>query len=302
MRGRSATMRVRLHVPAETQPRTVLVLVPGSTYNSAYWDFPYEPDTYSFRLAMNRAGFATLLVDRIGTAESSRPSSLLVTSSLQARGVHEAIRALRAGELGVPGFERVVIAGHSQGSAIAVIESALHRDVDAVLLTGFSHSLNPVGLVRVFAKSYRRPAFRDSRFRGRGYGPAYLTSVPGTRGWAFYEPRTADPAVVAEDERTKDVITIGELADGIVRSVMRPLSRRIEVPVLIVLGTRDRFFGNRRICASASAFQRSESRWFTGSPSFEVELMPDAGHGLNLSRSAPALHERVLRWLDDRVQ
>src|SRR5687768_17076579 len=48
----------KLCTPANA--KTVQVLVPGASYNSAYWDFPYTPDTRSFRLAMNKAGYATL--------------------------------------------------------------------------------------------------------------------------------------------------------------------------------------------------------------------------------------------------
>jgi pimeloyl-ACP methyl ester carboxylesterase len=50
---------------------TVMVLVPGSTYNQTYWDFPYQLETYDFRLAMNRAGYATLVIDRLGVGKSS---------------------------------------------------------------------------------------------------------------------------------------------------------------------------------------------------------------------------------------
>ncbi|HEY3471347.1 MAG TPA: alpha/beta hydrolase, partial [Amycolatopsis sp.] len=63
------TMHGRLCAPP--QATTVVVLIPGGTYNESYWDIGYTPEIRSFRLAMNQAGIATLALDRLGTGESS---------------------------------------------------------------------------------------------------------------------------------------------------------------------------------------------------------------------------------------
>jgi hypothetical protein len=78
-----------LCVPAGGGTSTVMVLVPGATYDSTYWNFPYQPQIYNFRLAMNQAGIATYVLDRLGTGESSHPLGALVTPTLQAEGIHQ---------------------------------------------------------------------------------------------------------------------------------------------------------------------------------------------------------------------
>ena len=56
------------------------------------------------------------------------------------------------------------------------------------------------------------PAAADPRFGPlSGLDPGYLTTQPGTRYHAFYEPAQVDPAVVAYDEMTKGTVTSAEL-------------------------------------------------------------------------------------------
>ncbi|HWO67154.1 MAG TPA: alpha/beta fold hydrolase, partial [Umezawaea sp.] len=136
------TMYGRLCVPEGA--RTVQVLVPGGTYTGAYWDIGYAPETRSYRQALNRAGIATIAVDRLGGGRSSRTLSTLVTVSAQANAVHAVIQSLR------PRFDRVVVVGHSIGSAVATVEAVTYRDVDGVVITGLSHQINLPGAVPVF--------------------------------------------------------------------------------------------------------------------------------------------------------
>jgi pimeloyl-ACP methyl ester carboxylesterase len=76
---------------------SVVVFVPGATYNRVYWDLPLQPERYSFRRGLNQQGLATFVVDRLGTGLSSRPPSTEVTAPAQAAGIHAAVQLLRAG-------------------------------------------------------------------------------------------------------------------------------------------------------------------------------------------------------------
>ncbi|MEU7767404.1 alpha/beta fold hydrolase [Nocardia sp. NPDC049190] len=109
-----------------------MVLLPGSNYNHTYWDFPYVPQTYNFRRAMNAAGYATLVVDRLGIGASSRPPSMLVTATGSAQALHEIVQALRRGLAGAQPFAKVIIGGHSLSSGIDVLEASTYHDVDGV--------------------------------------------------------------------------------------------------------------------------------------------------------------------------
>lgn len=75
-----------LCTPDHALSNDVLVLVPGATYDGAYWNVSLDPATYNFRLAMNRAGYATFDLDRLGTGQSSVPLSVLVRHQLQPDG------------------------------------------------------------------------------------------------------------------------------------------------------------------------------------------------------------------------
>ncbi|MFC7616097.1 alpha/beta hydrolase [Actinokineospora soli] len=179
---------------------TVLVLVPGGTYNSTYWDSPFDGGSRSFSKAANRAGYATLTVDRLGTGASSKPPSLLVTATGQAHAVHEVVQAMRAGTHG-PAFPKVVVGGHSLGAAIAILEAGTYRDVDGLLVTAMAHRLNTLGALPVFTSLV--PAVLDPKFGGLD---GYLTTQVGARYEPFHRPGVRDEALLALEESTKDVV------------------------------------------------------------------------------------------------
>lgn len=92
---------------------TLMVLIPGATYDHRYWDVGYEPATFNFCRAMNRAGISTLAIDRLGTGASDRPSGWRITHARQVEAITSKINAMRSS------FERILLAGHSLGSATA---------------------------------------------------------------------------------------------------------------------------------------------------------------------------------------
>lgn len=293
-----ATMAGTLCVPASA-PHTVMVFVPGATYNQTYWDFPYHPETYSFRRAMNHAGYATFTVDRIGSGRSSRPPSVSVTAIGQADAVHQIIGGLHAGRIGPTAFSKIILGGHSLGSGIAVHEAVLYHDIDALLLTGYSHEVDLVGSGSVVAGFY--PADADPKFAGKGYEPGYLTTRPGTRQDDFYVKGDFDPHVVAVDEETKDVVTATEFADGLF-GALPPETNLIGVPTMIVNGSKDKLACNSllRNCASAATLRMSEQPFFQ-SGCLTADLLDGSGHDANLAANTETYQAAVVRWADRNV-
>ena len=45
---------------------TIQLLVHGATFSKIMWDFPYQPETYSWTKRMNEAGYTTIAVDLVG--------------------------------------------------------------------------------------------------------------------------------------------------------------------------------------------------------------------------------------------
>lgn len=288
--GTPQTMSGRLCVPDGA--RAVQVLVPGGTYNGGYWDIAHTPEIRSFRLAMNRAGYATLAVDRLGTGASSKPPSAMVTALTQAEALHRVVGALR------PRFEKVVLGGHSIGAAMAMIEAGNHRDVDGVLVTGMTHRMNLLTVVPVLADMI--PAPLDPRLGGRGLDPGYLTTSPGTRYSAFHRPGPLIGPAVADDESTKDVFATTEAVDTLLMTnVVIPATRRIDVPVMIALGEDTHFCGAPlgSDCSSPEALRRSEAPFFSEAARLHTYLLKGYGHSLNYAPNAPDYHRAVVDWM-----
>ncbi|WP_245671436.1 alpha/beta hydrolase [Nocardia amamiensis] len=286
-----------LCVPTAQPTDTVMVLIAGSNYNHTYWDFPYAPETYNFRRAMNAAGYATLVVDRLGNGASSRPPSTQLTASVSARALHDIVQALRRGLAGAPPFGKVVTGGHSLSSGIGVMEASTYQDVDGVLLTGFSHALNVSEVLGVIATYH--PAAEDPQFAGRGYDPGYLATRPGTRARNFFAPETADPEVLAVDEATKEVFSPTEYPDGLT-STLPPMTNFISAPVLIVNGSSDRLScgPGYAVCANAETLLAAEAPFFGPAARLRTFVLPGSGHSVNLARNTAEYRSAVIDWMD----
>jgi len=293
------TMHGRLCEPAGGA-RTVQVLVPGATYNSVYWDPTLTPETRSYRLAMNQAGYATLALDRLGTGASSTPPSALLTAFTEADVVHQVIQAIRRGEVG-PQFDKVILGGHSLGSAITVLEAGTYHDVDGVLITGLAHHINPPGALIVFGSFI--PVTLDPAMAKRGLDPTYLTTAAGTRYEAFQAPGPDIPDVVAYDEATKDVVAPGELLDAAALTTILPYTLRITVPVLVVLGGGDGGLCGPLAtdCSSSAGLLTSEAPYYSAAAKLQTYVLPDWGHSINYAPNAPDYHQAVVGWADSMV-
>lgn len=276
--------------PAGGAPATVQVLLPGGTYNRTYWDSTYRPEDYSYRRAAVAAGYATFAVDRLGTGASDRPPGLLVTNEAHAAGIAQVVDALRSGSVGGHPYERVVLVGHSYGSVVAWYTAATHRNVDAVLVTGLLHR---IGLG--FTPQY--PAALDPAFLGEITDPSYLTTVPGSRS-TFHAP-DADPELVALDEATKDTVTLAEVA-GIPVALVNGISQRIDVPVLVAVGTGDQVFCGPlgTDCSSAASVRAAEEGSYPGAPCLDTFVLDGSGHLLTAARNAPAFFAAATAWAD----
>ena len=194
--------------------KTIQIALHGATYGHLYWDWPLQPETYSYVRRATAEGYAVLNINRIGIGQSDRPAGDAVTIESNAYVVHQIVQALRGGDLVVHSFgriraDRVVLVGHSLGSVISIQEAATYGDVDGIVLTGVSHTVTPaLNDVQFY------PPGLDARFAGQGIPDGYFTTVPGTRGIFYYLP-SVDPLVLALDEQTKETVTLGELTTAV---------------------------------------------------------------------------------------
>ncbi|WP_112271113.1 alpha/beta hydrolase [Lentzea terrae] len=284
------TMYGKLCVPQGAT--TVQVLIPGGTYTSAYWDIPVQPEIRSVRQAMNHAGIATMTVDRIGTGRSSKPVSLLVNTVNQAAAVHEVISDLR------PQFQKVLVGGHSVGSAIAIAEAGTYHDVDGVLVTGLTNQLNH--LTGLPALTNMIPVTLDPQLSGLGLDPGYLTTAPGTRYTTFHAPGALDTAVIGYEESTKDVFATNEAVTTVLmNNIVIPASSDITVPVLTAQAQADHFCGTPPLgadCSSGEALAASERPYFPDAPRVDGFVLTGYGHCFNFAPNSADYHTAVVAW------
>lgn len=289
-----------LCLPTDSPTDTVMVLMAGSNYNGTYWDFAYRPETYNFRQAMNRAGYATLVVDRLGNGASTRPPALSLTASATADALHGIVQELRQGLAGAQPFGKVITVGHSLTSGTSVMEASAHHDVDGVVLTGYSHSLN-IGETLGVISTYHR-ATEEPEFAGRGYDSEYLVSRPGARLHDFYAPGNVDPEVLALDEKTKEAFSLTEYPDGLL-STLPGMSSLISAPVLIVNGGLDRLSCgiDYAVCANSATLQASEAPFFAPAARLSTFVLPGSGHALNLARNTVEYQSAVIDWANSTI-
>jgi len=296
------TVLGQLCLPGDSRPSTVQLLLHGATYNRSYWDLPYRPERYSYQRDMAAHGLATFAVDELGVGGSSRPLSVLLTGAAQAEAVHQVVDHLRAGHVDGTPYAKVVLVGHSAGSAISVVEAATYHDVDGVVLTGATHLPNvPVVLGDVGLGL--QPVTLDPQFAPRGGGdPGYVTTRPDTRGHMYYGLTTLDPLAVRADEvHAKDQVSATSLMDIITLGLVSPLSRGIDVPVLLADGTDDTGFCGLRDCSTAAALRAGEAPYFSPAAALSVYVLPGSGHSVALAMNAPDYRDATRAWLDQYI-
>jgi pimeloyl-ACP methyl ester carboxylesterase len=283
--------------PASGASHTVQLLIPGATYGHIYWDFSYQSETYSYVHALNAAGYSTFNMDRIGTGLSSHPllSLMEVTMKTNAYVIHEIVGDLRGGLVGNQSFARVILVGHSLGSAMVWIEAGTYHDVDGVIVTGLAHHMNNATFAGILGTFY--PAALDPRFADAGYGVGYLTTEPGTRGRDFYYLPGADPSVIATDEASKETATDGE-ATTFAPVLVDGISAQIIVPVLLVVGQQDSIVCGLLAtnCSSAATVRQAELPYYAPQAQLQVAVIPNVGHDLNLHKAASLWFAAAASW------
>lgn len=297
--GSSGSIAGRLCVP--TGATSVQLLLHGITYGQFYWDFPFQSENYSYVAAANRAGYATLNIDRLGAGHSFHPPSALVTMENNVSVVHQVVQALRGGAIGSTAFKKVILVGHSYGSLISFTVAGRFQDVDALVPTGASHQMNTLNMLTRLIPT-TQSATLDPKFASSGLDLGYLTTRLGTRV-VFHNTHNTDPAVIALDEQLKETVTAAELITAVPESVLNP-SRQINIPVLAVNGTDEPLFCNGLLagdCSSVAALIASERPFYGPRVKLDAVVVPDGGHDVTLARSAPKTLAAIHKWLSENV-
>ncbi|GGK75228.1 alpha/beta hydrolase [Sphaerisporangium melleum] len=294
--GTPVTLRGTLCRPSGPAPATVQMLLAGATFDQAYWLTPATAGARPYATAMAEAGYAVLALDRPGTGLSGRAAADALTLSSEVELVHDVVTRLRTGTVDGTAYRRVVGVGHSFGSSVLVTDAARHAtDLDAVVATGFVHSIGP----RLDALNAALVPAAGDPVLGVTHPPAgYLTTKPGSRAGLFLDPAGAAPAMAAVIELTKTTMTTGEQAT-LAEAGDPSISGAVRVPVLVAVGEHDDLFCNGPYlqCTDAAAVTAWESWFYPAEARLSAFVLPGAGHALNLHRNAPELFTAIRTWL-----
>jgi pimeloyl-ACP methyl ester carboxylesterase len=283
-----------LTLPAEQRRSELQVLVHGAGYDHRYWDWPAQPEHYSYVRWATERGIATLNIDRIGSGSSSLPAGTENTIAAQTEVLCQLLADVRRGLADAEAFERVVLIGHSLGSVVSGCAAAhCGDDVDAVVLTGYLPVDHGESVEGQFLEKEFVPAIEALPHLRGLVDDDYLASNPATRQQFMFRLDAVDPEILAVDHDIRGATSRGELRGGWTAG-NRVL--RAAAPTLSLVGQYDVLVQDPAI--DKDSFESVERIRGACPPNFDFEVVPDTGHNLNLHRNAPATYERLNAWLD----
>ncbi len=276
--------------------QTVQLLTHGIGFDRSYWDLPYQYPEYSYiATAVDQYGFSTLSWDRLGIGMSQHGDPVSqIQAPLEVAALIALTQMLKQGSIpGVSKFDKVVHVGHSFGS---VQSFALSRDMpdlsDGLVLTGWSASalFYPYFLLGGnFVSVIGTPL--ESKYVAGYFTPGNPSGVQTN----FFAPNHFDPNILPFAYAIGQPVTAGELLT-IAGAGMG--TSTAAVPVLVITGMRDLPYcgGDCTMNGQANIPAQAQSVLPNAQP-FDVNIVPNAGHALNLDIDHAAVFTTVNDWL-----
>ena len=249
---------------------------------------------------MNRAGYNTLAIDKLGNGESDHPDPLYdVQLQLQMETVYSLIKRIKAGAAsGIPAPLKgaLIYVGHSSGSLLGATLAEEHPSaIDAVVLTGYPSATRANVRGGSAAFQYLPAALsRPAQYpKNLNYGYLRMNSEV-SRTLALYYAGHFEPTIAHLDYETQGVQPIGEGCD------LGPTTQpAFKGKVLVVTGTKDPTicgFTPVDECVFNSTILTDVGKRFSQNTGFDY-FAPVAGHDLNWHYSAPETYRAVVQKL-----
>jgi len=217
---------------------TVQLLAHGIPFDSNYWDFQYEPETYSYVWAASAAGYTTFRYDRLGTGLSDHPADGLniVQADTDVQILNSLTSMLRTGTIGGTEYSKILLVAHSYGSVQATaLASRYPTAVDGIIATGFSAYGSAVPLF--LASGLWTSAAQQAPYRFPTLSSTYLLpGVPQAAQMNFYYYPGYDESLFAYDSAQPQPVTVGVMFT--LETVAGPATN-FTGPVLVVTGAQD---------------------------------------------------------------
>lgn len=289
-----ATYTVRGHI---TGPRSKKRAKPGVALylhglGLGEWLWNFKPvKSYGHAREMARRGYTSVTVDRLGYGASDKPLGTGSCIGSQADVAHQIVQALHSGSYAAGAgkarkYRRVVLVGHSAAGQISIVEAYTYRDVQALVIVGFSFSNLPRG----------NETFGYQRIDCQAGGSPVAPGGPG--GYAFFgrtpqefrstmfhsAPKAVQDAAVPLQNRDPCGDNLSLIA-----AIQRQTANvgKVRVPVLVVCGTNDVLYAPFGCEAQAERFSKGRT-----------VILGNTGHGVPLERTGKTFRKRLGRFLD----
>jgi len=288
-------------------PKNVTLYLHGLGFGQWFWTFDAVPG-FDYASALAAEGHTSVVIDRIGYGESTKPDGNGSCIGLQADVAHQVVAELRAGSYATDGnigpiaFDHVALVGHSAGGAIAQVETYSFKDVDALAVVSYADQGQSLDALVTFLQAGATCATGQAPGNYVPFGKTdadfdhvmFNTPRPGTGRLPILDGEaTADPDVIAATNAMRSPDPCGDdqsIAFEILLSQL--LLTTVKVPVLVACGSADALFP-----PPACSLQALH---FLGNPDVTSASIAGGEHAITLGGSAAAFRERMSSWLAAR--
>jgi pimeloyl-ACP methyl ester carboxylesterase len=263
------------------------------SFGRFFWSFSAVPG-YDHAGRLASTGHVAVTVDRLGYDDSDHPAGMDTCIGAHADIARQLVAKLKAGDYtaegGAPRFQRVVLAGHSVGGAVAELAAHSFDDLGIEALVLFAYAdqgYSQRTVQQSFAQGQVCLAGGDPAEPGYAY---YGQSEADFRGNVFH---SAPPEVVAAATAMRNRDPCGDAASLTPATVVNGnRAGAIEEPVLLLFGRNDAVF--------EPGAGEQQARAFSGSKEVTLREFDNAGHALTLERPAPQVADTMGAWLRER--
>lgn len=263
-----------LHLPEEmpSDKLDLIFAVHGGGYNRHYWHPHFADDSYSFARFFTGHGKVVLAIDMLGMGQSSTPDPESRLDRTKIAAAHSAALAHCVTKLGCP--VSVTGLGHSMGGLMIITQAAAHQELDRVAVLGWSNLPMVLGDTDVATLQ-------------AGLIPSgYLATSREPMRKLFYWPDVPIELIEADEaDGSTTPACLGR--DALTPGIVHKASAQIGVPVLIVQSEID-----------TSPAPEREAKYFSLSPSVELQLLENAAHCQNFASNRNLHWTQVNDWID----
>ena len=286
-------IRAELLIPAVargTNHLTLLCCTPGGGCTGDYFDLG-EPDAgYSFARYASSAGFACVLIDNLGTGQSSPGDNLFLSPQTIARAGVEAFR-LAAGDLQalLPAAITVttVAVGHSMGAMLTLIGEAITPQHSAIACLGFTTAGLPSALTpqerRIAAAGPISLEALKNMARKRLSGQL-AADAPAPEPFPFNLPGADPVGLAALRAATTNLVPLPSMLSIMPGNVTEYI-HQIRVPVFLGGGDHEPWHKAAELVPA-----------FANSTDIAFYTLADSAHNHNIAGTRQLLWRRLLGW------